>query len=145
VLATVSRRAEAKEIDNIIPFPSISHFLENYDGERVDVILTEVIEHMSLYEAGLFIQQIVKAINFERLVITTPNADFNRYYELAGFRHDDHRWELGQKDFREWFLEVIGQTDLQVEFISIGDKVNQIQTTQGVILKKGGHERGNTD
>lgn len=145
VLATVSRRAEAKEIDNIIPFPSISHFLENYGGERVDVILTEVIEHMSLYEAGLFIQQIVKAINFERLVITTPNADFNRYYELAGFRHDDHRWEMGQKEFREWFLEVIGQTDLQVDFISIGDKVNQIQTTQGVILKKGGHECGDAD
>ncbi|MGG4494879.1 methyltransferase domain-containing protein [Brevibacillus reuszeri] len=137
-LKTVSRRAEAKEMGNIISYHSISHFLEEYDGEQVDVILTEVIEHMSMDEASLFIKQIIQGIHFERLVITTPNADFNTFYELTGFRHEDHKWELGQNEFRKWLLDVIGQTELQVEFVAIGDKVNQIQTTQGVILTKRG-------
>lgn len=138
LLETVKRKAEAKEIDNIVTYASIDLFLESYNGEQVDVILTEVIEHMSLDEARQLILQICAHVDFENLIITTPNADFNRYYELNEFRHDDHKWELGEASFQEWMQEILRDTELQAEFIAVGDGVNNIRTTQGAILKRKG-------
>lgn len=137
-LATVERKAAAKELDNIALYRSIEHFLEEYNGEQVDIILTEVIEHMSENEAKRFIQTICANIHFDQFIITTPNADFNPYYELSNRRHDDHKWEMGQEEFRQWFEDVVQETSWDVEFISIGDGVNSIRTTQGVILRKKG-------
>ncbi|MFC3746394.1 class I SAM-dependent methyltransferase [Paenibacillus sp. GCM10012306] len=137
-LETVKRKAMAKNIDNIVLTSSIDQFLESYNGELVDVILTEVIEHMSLDEAAELIRQICTSIDFDQLIITTPNADFNRYYELSHFRHDDHKWELGEQAFQQWMIHVIKDTGVYAEFAAIGDRVNEIQTTQGVILKRKG-------
>ncbi|MBE9914544.1 methyltransferase domain-containing protein [Paenibacillus donghaensis] len=138
VLGKMVHKAEARQIDNIAAYRSLDLFLAEYNGERVDVILTEVVEHMGLEEAAGLIRQIASEIDFEHLIITTPNADFNRFYEIEGFRHDDHKWEMGQEDFRQWMLEVIRELGLHYEFVAIGDGVDQIQTTQGVILKKRG-------
>ncbi|MDN4066613.1 class I SAM-dependent methyltransferase [Paenibacillus vini] len=136
LLEKVKRKAEAKEIDNIVTFGSIDQFLESYNGELADVILTEVVEHMSQEEAGQLIRQICTQVDFDKFIITTPNADFNRYYELSGFRHDDHKWEMGEEMFQRWMRDVIKETDLQAEFVAVGDGVNDIKTTQGVILTK---------
>jgi len=138
LLEKVQRKAKAKEIDNIVTFSSINHFLESYNGEQVDVILTEVIEHMSQDEARQLIYQICTQVDFDNFIITTPNADFNHYYELSDFRHDDHKWEMGEQAFQQWMLDVIKETELHAEFVAVGDGVNNIQTTQGVILKKRG-------
>lgn len=138
LLEKVQRKARSKEIDNIAAFPSIDRFLEAYSGEQVDVILTEVIEHMNEDEAKWLIHQICRHVDFDQLIITTPNADFNRFYELDGFRHDDHKWEMGQDQFKSWFLEATEELDLHCEFVAIGDGVNMIRTTQGVIVKKRG-------
>lgn len=138
LLDKVKRKAEAKEIDNIVTFGSIDQFLESYNGERVDVILTEVIEHMSKEEAKRLIRQICAQIEFDSFIITTPNADFNSYYELNEFRHNDHKWEMGAEAFRQWMSDVLVEADVQTEFAAIGDGVNRIHTTQGVILKKRG-------
>ncbi|NQX69817.1 methyltransferase domain-containing protein [Paenibacillus alba] len=136
LLEVVNRKAKSKEIDNIITFHSIDHFLEQYNGELVDVILTEVIEHMSENEAKALIEHVCKHVAFDHFIITTPNADFNQYYELTGFRHDDHKWEMGEEAFRQWFKQIDVGDDHNLEFAAIGDGVNQIQTTQGVILRK---------
>ncbi|SDE48952.1 Methyltransferase domain-containing protein [Paenibacillus sp. UNCCL117] len=138
LLAKVKRKAEAKELENIITFESIDRFLESYNGELVDVILTEVIEHMSQDEARQLIGQICAHVDFDKFIITTPNADFNRYYELDDFRHVDHKWEMGEHSFQQWMSDVIKETNLQAEFVAVGDGVNNIQTTQGVILKRRG-------
>ncbi|WP_334074213.1 MULTISPECIES: class I SAM-dependent methyltransferase [Paenibacillus] len=139
LLEQVQRKAARKELDNIITFASIDLFLESYNGERVDVILTEVIEHMSREEAERLIRQICGQVDFDRLIITTPNADFNRYYELEGFRHDDHKWELGGASFQAWIGDLLKRfANLQYEFVAIGDEVDGITTTQGVILKREG-------
>ncbi|MFC5452138.1 class I SAM-dependent methyltransferase [Paenibacillus aestuarii] len=137
-LEKVKRKAEAKEIDNVVTYGSIDQFLESYNGEQVDVILTEVIEHMSQDEAKQLIRQISAHVDFDNFIITTPNADFNHYYELSDFRHDDHKWELGTEAFQNWMHDVMAGTNLCAEFVAVGDGVNQIQTTQGVILKKRG-------
>lgn len=138
LLDVVSRKAKSKEIDNIVPFSSIDRFLEAYNGEQVDIILTEVIEHMNEDEAKGLIRQICEQVDFDNFIITTPNSDFNEFYELSGFRHEDHKWEMGQAAFQQWLMDVIRETKLDYEFVAIGDGVNQIQTTQGVILKKRG-------
>ncbi|WP_256758533.1 bifunctional 2-polyprenyl-6-hydroxyphenol methylase/3-demethylubiquinol 3-O-methyltransferase UbiG [Cohnella sp. WQ 127256] len=138
LLEVVKRKADAKQVDNIVGFDSIDTFLEAYNGEQVDVILTEVIEHMSQDEAKQLIRQICKHVIFDKFVITTPNSDFNMYYELEGFRHDDHKWEMGNDAFQQWFEDVMNGLDLTYEFVAIGDGVNHIQTTQGVIVRQKG-------
>ncbi|MEK8130347.1 class I SAM-dependent methyltransferase [Paenibacillus filicis] len=138
LLESVQRKAQAKDIDNIAIFASLDRFLEQYNGEQVDVILTEVIEHMSLEEARELIRQICTQVHFEHFIITTPNADFNRYYELEGFRHDDHKWELGEGAFQQWLTESVLENGLDYEFVAVGEGVNHIRTTQGVILRRKG-------
>jgi 2-polyprenyl-3-methyl-5-hydroxy-6-metoxy-1,4-benzoquinol methylase len=138
LLEKVKRKAEANKIENIVTFHSLDQFLESYNGQQVDVILTEVIEHMSQDEARQLIRQICAHVDFDRFIITTPNADFNRYYELSHFRHEDHKWEMGEEAFQQWMRDVVKETDVHAEFVAIGDSVDNIRTTQGVILKKRG-------
>jgi SAM-dependent methyltransferase len=138
LLEVVQRKAKAKELENIATFHSIDHFLGEYNGEQVDVVLTEVIEHMSLEEAKELIQYICGQVEFDHFVITTPNADFNPFYELSGFRHNDHKWEMEHAQFTDWLLHVIRDIHVDCQFVAIGDGVNGIQTTQGAILKKRG-------
>ena len=59
LLEVVKRKAESKQIDNISTFCSIDQFLETYNNEQVDIILTEVIEHMSTEEAKALILHIM--------------------------------------------------------------------------------------
>lgn len=134
LLEVVARKAAARKIDNIATFRSLDHFLESYNEENVDVILTEVIEHMDTDTAAALIRQIGSQVNFDRLIITTPNADFNRYYELDGFRHEDHKWEMGREAFRQWFADTARGLSVTYEFVTMGDCVDGIHTTQGVIV-----------
>jgi small RNA 2'-O-methyltransferase len=140
LLRTVERKAADKDIDNIAAFSSVDRFLETYNGEQVDIILTEVIEHMSLEEAAALLRQLLDNIDYDRFIVTTPNADFNIYYELDGFRHDDHKWELGEAAFRSWLSEVLEERRaiLDVEYWQVGDGVNDIRTTQGLIIRRKG-------
>lgn len=134
-IETVARKAENKNIDNIATFSSLDQFLAQYNGELCDVILTEVIEHMTVEQATELIIQLCIHVKFEQLIITTPNADFNTYYGLNEFRHEDHKWEMGQAKFKAWIHELLGQLGFYYEYIEIGDAVNGIYTTQGVIVK----------
>lgn len=131
---TVIRKADAKNIENIATFNSLAQFLVQYNGEKCDVILTEVIEHMTVEQAAELIIQICVHVQFEKLIITTPNARFNTYYGLTGFRHDDHKWEMDEQAFQLWMEDVIAQLGLAYEFVQIGDSVDGIYTTQGVIV-----------
>lgn len=136
LLEVIERKAKAREIDNIAAFHSLHHFLESYNGEQVDVILTEVIEHMSEVEAAEIIQQVCRNVDFDRFIITTPNADFNGYYELEGFRHEDHKWEMSQKAFQQWFTETVEGLPVEIEFFMVGDRVDLIHTTQCAIVRR---------
>nr|WP_246354178.1 class I SAM-dependent methyltransferase [Paenibacillus phytohabitans] len=136
LLEIVNRKAKAKQIDNIATFGSLDHFLESYNGEQVDVILTEVVEHMSEDEAAALIRQIIGSVDFGQLIVTTPNADFNRYYELDGFRHEDHKWEMGIDAFRDWFTDTIQGLAVEAEYGMVGDRVDEIRTTQSAIVRR---------
>lgn len=102
----------------------------------MDVILTEVIEHMPTKMARKLIRKIVQHIDFATFIITTPNSEFNTFYGLEGFRHDDHDWEMSTAEFQTWLIEMIDEKIVTIEFYAIGDAVNGIHTTQGAILRK---------
>jgi hypothetical protein len=103
-----------------------------------------VIEHIELVEVS---SMIVKMVLFavknpgSSVIITTPNAEFNKHYHLTTMRHDDHKWEHSTEEFRQYFEDIV-QTILPnyikhftYEFVNIGDSVNNEYVTQGVIIK----------
>ncbi|TWP22848.1 hypothetical protein ETU10_09635 [Apibacter muscae] len=117
------------------------HFYTSLDEviiqEKVNILLTEVIEHNTLNEAEKLIKQAL-TFNFNQIFITTPNPDFNPYYfENLKFRHDDHKFELNSKEFKSFIYKCLeGSIGLEVEFFGIGDQLNGTQPTQAVIITK---------
>lgn len=105
------RKLDRRQIENIVPLvkeATPTWVKENealFDG--ADVILIEVIEHMPLEDAKALIEAILKT-GYRRLIITTPNKDFNKHY---GFdddekRHHDHEWEMGFSEFSNWIARI---------------------------------------
>jgi 2-polyprenyl-3-methyl-5-hydroxy-6-metoxy-1,4-benzoquinol methylase len=132
-------KLKKKEIENVIVYESLDHFLETYESDQnVDVLLTEVVEHMPIKTATKFVKQILKEINLEKLVLTTPNADFNQFYELTTLRHHDHDWEMTKDEFINWIETILTNTDYEYQWSGIGDCVNGIYTTQAAIIKRKG-------
>ncbi|RAP22569.1 hypothetical protein C2W64_03517 [Brevibacillus laterosporus] len=137
-LSIVNKKAEQAELENILTYPSLDTFLTTYEDEPVDIICTEVIEHMLKEEAEDFLQQMLSQLAFETCIITTPNADFNQFYALDNYRHDDHKWEMGTEEFQSWMGSLLGD-EYRYEYFQIGDSVDGISITQGVhISQKGG-------
>jgi SAM-dependent methyltransferase len=134
--ASIEQKAEKKSITNISVYNHINTFLNHYDGECVDVLLTEVIEHMPLDESKSFIKKIIKKINFDKFIITVPNRDFNQFYMLdGGFRHTDHKWEPTEQEFQQ-LINALVPNGFNIEMISIGDTVDGISTSTGCVISK---------
>ncbi|MDR1631786.1 MAG: hypothetical protein LBR97_02720 [Dysgonamonadaceae bacterium] len=121
------------EDNNLLFYPSLEAFTS---GEQVNILLTEVIEHNSLDEAK---ELITKALsyNFNKLIITTPNVEFNPFYSMEDeFRHKDHCFELTREAFQSLITSCIKGNNVDVEYFYLGDSLNGIQPTQGCIIKK---------
>jgi len=133
-------KAERKGIDNIIYYQSFNSFIDEFDdNEKYDIICSEVIEHMAIDDVKIFLKDLFffcKEKIGTTVVITTPNADFNKNYNMEGMRHDDHKWEYGKSEFQSFMLtEFTKYGSFKYEFIDIGDSVNDESVTQGVIIK----------
>ena len=103
---------------------------------EVNVLLTEVIEHNSLEEAKALM---LKVLNYEfnKLIVTTPNVEFNVFYAMNDeFRHYDHQFELTRDEFRSFVDECVENRDLHVEYFYLGDSLNGIQPVQGCIIRR---------
>lgn len=79
-------------------------------------ILIETIEHiapemLSSLERAVFVETRPRTV-----VITTPNAEFNRLLGVPvhRFRHPDHRFEWPRERFRRWAEGVAGRTGYTV-------------------------------
>lgn len=130
-------KVERKELENVSIYESFEHLLETYEKEEIsDVLLTEVVEHMEIREATKLIQEILQHVSFDQFIITTPNKDFNEFYTLTEMRHPDHVWEMTSEEFRNWIKEVLKDTPFVYSYSGIGDSVNGISTTQGVIIRR---------
>lgn len=146
VLNLAKKRASNKSVSNVSFFSSLEEFKEVYNGEPVDIILTEVIEHLEVEEAEKLVKYILQSFNFHKLIITTPDSRFNSNYFMAEkFRHDDHKFEFTREEFYD-FITDCTESNKKIEFASIicgiGDSVDGVQTTQGAIVVRDWQDNG---
>jgi small RNA 2'-O-methyltransferase len=116
----------------------VSENQDVFDG--ADVLLTEVVEHMPLEEASALVKAILRT-KFRKLIITTPNRDFNVNYGMTTteMRHDDHKWEFSHEEFVAWINGMVAEVHSQWGFsrywMPIGDKVGAHHVSTGVVIK----------
>lgn len=130
-------RLERKNIENFTILESYENFLEIGVTEKLDVILTEVVEHNEKEISAKLIQDILEQETTNQIIITTPNKDFNQFYlfEDDDVRHVDHLFEFCQKEFESWILSTIPR-GASASFFNCGDEVNGIPVTLGVVLRR---------
>jgi 3' terminal RNA ribose 2'-O-methyltransferase Hen1 len=91
---------------------------EGYDAAA----LVEVIEHfdpprLAAVEANVF------GAALACVVVTTPNAEYNRMWETlpaGSFRHADHRFEWTRAEFASWASGVASRFSYRVRFLPVG-------------------------
>lgn len=129
-LESAKRRLKGRE--NVYFYEDASEV--NPDG-KVDIIISEVIEHLdNMDQAVGLVQRTVDHFDFNKIIITTPNRDFNDHYQLEDeFRHDDHGFEMGEDDFNKFVSMMYYYVD-NVDVYKIGDVVDGITPTFGLIL-----------
>ena len=134
----VLRRIEKKDYTNVKVMESFEAFTNTIsDDFPFEITMIEVIEHMEIGEATKLFKQV---LNFckqrprSKLLLTTPNRDFNQFYEIDDYRHDDHKFEFEENMFKHWILENTKNLNVEVNTFSVGDKVNGIPTTLAVFI-----------
>lgn len=122
------------EEDNLQFFSSLDDFNSE---EQVNILLTEVIEHNPWEEAKELLRKAL-SYNFNKLIITTPNVEFNQFYTMEDDkRHVDHHFEPTQHEFQALISECIHEiNNIHIEYFQLGDSLNGIQPTQGCIITR---------
>ena len=102
--------------------------------DKLNILLTEVIEHNSKDEAKTLIKQALE-YPVNKMIITSPNVEFNKFYNMEKLlRHEDHIFEPNPEEFRTMIEECTSGKKCNVEYFYLGDTVNGIQPTQGCII-----------
>jgi 3' terminal RNA ribose 2'-O-methyltransferase Hen1 len=93
--------------------------LQGYDAAA----LVEVIEHFDPPRLEAAEQNVFASARPGTVVVTTPNAEYNRIWETlpAGeFRHSDHRFEWTRAQFAAWAAGVAERHGYRVRHLPIG-------------------------
>jgi 3' terminal RNA ribose 2'-O-methyltransferase Hen1 len=111
--------------------------LTGFDAAAV----VEVIEHIDPPRLGAFADAVFGVARPRRIVLTTPNAEYNARYEALGsddLRHADHRFEWSRAEFRAWAEKTAKQYgyDLRIEEIGEADPALGAPTQMGVFTCK---------
>lgn len=130
-----------KGIENVMVMESIDDVNKYKMTEfPVDVICSEVIEHLELADVEPFLEKVMNISCAQRVIITTPNADFNQFYALEGFRHKDHKFEMNEIDFKNYMIDFVSKYKLtdkfKFKFYGVGDSVNGIHVSQAIIFTR---------
>lgn len=132
--STMAEKLVINYNDDLLEFHTT---LENVNkAKEYNIIVSEVIEHNTVEEADKLLNEI-KRFNFYQIVITTPNVEFNKYYDpLLEKRHDDHNFEMNRAEFKNFIASCFNESEFDVNFEYIGDRINDIYPTQAAIIKK---------
>lgn len=84
-------------------------------------VLLETIEHIDPSHLSQLERAVFGQMQPRRVVITTPNAEFNPLLGVPRhrFRHPDHRFEWSRVRFRTWGRRVAGAWGYDVRFSDI--------------------------
>jgi SAM-dependent methyltransferase len=139
VRADAERRVKNKGMKNVHFFKTVLDFWSSdipESKEKIDVICTEVVEHMPVEEAKVLMYDIL-SLNIGTLIVTTPDVRFNTNYFMTGMRHDDHDWEPTKQEFEDFMNDCFKEVtkEYTMEWFGIGDIVDGITPSQGIIVK----------
>lgn len=133
------KRFEALEGVSVSPTPTWGS-LFYYDArlQHKDVIvLCEVIEHIDEERLPKIMSLLLTQYSPQTLILTTPNAEYNKVYELNTMRHNDHRFEWTREQFQEWCSTMNTHEQYELSFTGIGDRHELYgQPTQMCIFRK---------
>ena len=129
-----------EELDTVI-MPRIqwgSLFYHDYTLAHKDIlILCEVIEHINEERLPKVMSMLLQQYAPKALIITTPNADYNKVYKLEEMRHEDHRFEWTRQQFESWCAAMAQNTPYSTTFYGIGEQHTAHGTpTQMCIFKR---------
>lgn len=101
------------------------------------MLAVEVIEHMPEASAMNLLIKHIKYHHPKKIIVTTPNREFNQYYAINGFRHDDHHFEFTQAEFKDFMNQVTFEfQEYKLEYFGIGDCVNGDYVSLGCYLER---------
>ncbi|MEU3019375.1 3' terminal RNA ribose 2'-O-methyltransferase Hen1 [Nocardiopsis sp. NPDC007018] len=86
-------------------------------------VLMEVVEHLDPSRLTAMEQVVFGDAAPRVVVVTTPNAEYNRHYEgLApgAFRHPDHRFEWTRPEFAAWADRAAAEHGYTVRYLPVG-------------------------
>ncbi len=129
----VRGRIEKKELENTFVYESLDEYLELGSESLTDVLLIEVIEHMTQDEAAGLIKKVIEKVNYNKILITTPNKEFSKFYCLGEgeVRHEDHKFELTRPEFEAFMSQFPKATTG-----GLGDSVDGIQPHHYAVISK---------
>jgi 3' terminal RNA ribose 2'-O-methyltransferase Hen1 len=93
--------------------------LEGFDA----AVVVEVVEHFDPPRLSAFERTIFEFARPRKVVITTPNREYNVTWEHVGaerLRHPDHRFEWTRQEFRGWAEGLAERFGYSVKFLPIG-------------------------
>jgi len=96
-------------------------FLAQLELEAITLI--EVIEHIEISNLGFLEENIFGVISPKVVIVTTPNYEFNRFFddiENPPFRHDDHKFEMTREEFMNWANTAAKRYGYFVSFDGVG-------------------------
>jgi 2-polyprenyl-3-methyl-5-hydroxy-6-metoxy-1,4-benzoquinol methylase len=134
----VQKFCKREGLENVTTWSSVNEFLSsNNFPSNSNILMTEVIEHMSKEDAKALLNKIL-GCPFKSLIITTPNKEFNINYQVDDLRNIDHIFEMTKEEFTIWINEIINGNgkNMNIEFFDIGDSVNNLRSTLAVVVKK---------
>lgn len=88
------------------------------------IVLMEVIEHVDAEHLPALEAAIFGSAAPGSVIVTTPNADYNRLFEAlpaGAFRHNDHRFEWSRAEFAAWAGGVAARHGYVVEYRTVGN------------------------
>lgn len=141
ITETLKAKISGRDIENINVYNDFSDFMAcEYEG-KFDIIMSEIFEHVELKQDTKWIKEMIEKVAFNKLIITTPNKNFNTNYLFETeeeMRLDSHIFEMTSTEFVDYFNKLLTPYSSKVtwEFIGIGDSVNGEYVTQSVVIKK---------
>ncbi|MEM9541044.1 MAG: 3' terminal RNA ribose 2'-O-methyltransferase Hen1, partial [Cyanobacteria bacterium P01_E01_bin.42] len=91
--------------------------------------IVEVIEHLEENRLRSLERVVFEFARPKTVIITTPNAEYNVLFEnmkMGSMRHSDHRFEWMRNEFENWAKSICDRYHYQVEFLPIGQEVENI-------------------
>ena len=149
VIESVAHKVKKRELNNVVLFDSVKDAYQSplFQDNKYQCILTEVLEHLEFKDAVKLLKGILENDNITKVIVTTPNFNFNENYHSNGndlnedgtlriFRHNDHKFELKSQDFYITMQSLIVPSKYKLSFYGVGDSVNDVYTTNGCIIEK---------